>query len=297
MANAAMPLAELQRQLAAVIMTPLTADDGMRESTPEGRSTRAISERVIAPNSRLDAFERLELYNQQYWYRVLDSLAEDFSSLRTLLGSRSYHQLAVAYLSAHPSRSFTLRNLGSKLPQWLASHAEFTGRRHKLAVDVANIEWAFIEAFDNAELKPLAVAEALHLTAESRVRLQPHLRLVALKYPADELVLDAQHRERAQPTEAGRNDAREELKPLKLAAMRSKSTWLAVHRVDFSVYFKRIEKEEHAILSAIESGATLGAAISQGFKGTRIPASNRAAKLRAWFENWAELGWLCAPEI
>lgn len=296
MANAPLPLAELQRQLAAVIMTPLAADEGMRESTLDGRSTRAIAERIIAPNSQLEAFDRLELYNQQYWYRVLDSLAEDFTSLRALLGSRSYDQLAIAYLSAHPSRSFTLRNLGSGLPQWLAGHAEFAGRRHKLAIDVAKIEWAFIEAFDSAELSALSATEAIHLGADSRVRLQPHLRLVAMKYPADELVLDAQQRERTQPSEAGRIEEREELKPLKLTALRGKPTWLAVHRVDFNVYFKRIAKEEFGILAALESGSSIGEAIQRGFNGSRIPPSNRAANLRAWFENWAELGWLCAQE-
>lgn len=289
-----MPLAELQRQVAAVTMTPLTADEGMRERTLDGRSTRAIAERIIAPNSQLSSFERLELYNRQYWFRVLDSLAEDFTSLRALLGSRTYDQLAIAYLCAHPNRSFTLRNLGSKLPEWLVAHAEFAGRRHKLAVDVARIEWAFIEAFDNAELKPLAATDALRLTADSRVQLQPHLRLVALKHPADKLVLNVQQRERAQTSEAGLSEEREELPPLKLSAMRARPTSLAVHRVDFNVYFKQLAKEEFEILRMLDQGATLAAAISRGFRSSRIPAAKRAEALRNWFQNWAELGWLCA---
>ena len=106
----------------------------------------------IAPNSRLNAFERLEIYNRQYWFRVLGALAEDFPALRAVVGGRAFEALSIAYLTAHPSRSFSLRNLGSKLVEWLAATIPaFAGRRHRLAVDVARIEWAFIEAFDNAE--------------------------------------------------------------------------------------------------------------------------------------------------
>ena len=114
----------------------------------------AVAESFIAPNSRLTAFERLEIYNRQYWFRVLGALAEDFPAVRSLVGARAFEALSIAYLTAHPSRSFTLRNLGSRLPEWLAANPSFAGRRHRLAVDVARIEWAFVEAFDSASTLP-----------------------------------------------------------------------------------------------------------------------------------------------
>ncbi len=114
-----MDLAQLQREMAAAVMLPLTADEQMRAQTPDGRSTAAIAESFIAPNSRLTAFERLEIYNRQYWFRVLGALAEDFAALSAVIGARAFEKLSIAYLTAHPSRSFTLRNLGSKLPEWL----------------------------------------------------------------------------------------------------------------------------------------------------------------------------------
>ncbi len=81
-----------------------------------------VAESFIAPNSRLTAFERLEIYNRQYWFRVLGALAEDFPALRAVVGGARFEALSIAYLTEHPSRSFTLRNLGSKLPAWLADH-------------------------------------------------------------------------------------------------------------------------------------------------------------------------------
>ena len=290
-----MSLADLQREMAAVVMTPLTADEGMRDADSRWASDEGdCGDAFIAPNSRLSSVERLELYNRQYWFRVLDSLAEDFGSLRKVIGSKRYDAMAIAYLNTHPSRSFTLRNLGSHMPEWLKEHGEFSGRRQKLAVDVAKIEWAFVEAFDNAELKPLNLDEVTTLSSESRLQLQPHLRLASLDYPADELVLNLQEREGRHTSEAGRAEGRAELAPMKMGMIRAKKTWLAVHRVEYNVYFRRLAKEEFEILKAIESGKTLGAAIHEGLSETRIAERKQAVKLREWFQNWAELGWLCA---
>jgi hypothetical protein len=150
-----MSLAELQRQMAAAVMTPLTPDEDMRANAPDGRLMADVAAAFIAPNSRLTPFERLEIYNRQYWYRVLDALAEDFPALRAVVGSRAFQQLSIEYFTAHPSRSFSMRNLGSKLVEWLAAHPQHAGRRQRLALDVVRIEWAFVEAFDNAERTPL----------------------------------------------------------------------------------------------------------------------------------------------
>ena len=70
-----MDLESLQREMAAAVMQPLTKDDNMRATLADGRSTADVAESFIAPNSRLTAFERLEIYNRQYWYRVLGALA------------------------------------------------------------------------------------------------------------------------------------------------------------------------------------------------------------------------------
>src|ERR1700757_3941399 len=144
-----MKLVTLQRAVARAVMQPLTTAERMRRKAPGGGRMSAYAARYIKPNDRLSAFERLEIYNRQYWFRVLGALAEDFPGLRAVLGGSRFEAMSVAYLSAHPSRSFTLRNLGSKLVEWLEENPEWGGRRHALAVEVARVEWAFVEAFDN----------------------------------------------------------------------------------------------------------------------------------------------------
>jgi hypothetical protein len=293
----AMSLAELQRQMAAAIMMPLTADEDMRANAPDGRPMSAVAASFIAPNSQLTPFERLEIYNRQYWYRVLDALAEDFPVLRAVVGSRAFEQLSVEYLTAYPSRSFSMRNLGSKLAEWLADHPKFALRRQRLALDVVRIEWAFIEAFDNAERTPLTLDQIATLDGGSALGLQPHLRLLDLDYAADDLVLALHQQQKRGTTEAGIKHDEGPEPPVRLPRLRRRPTWLAAHRFDNAVYYRRLEREEFLTLGAIRAGLALGEALEAGFRESAKPEARRPALVRAWFAHWAELGWLCAPEL
>ena len=104
-----MNLLTIQRQMARAVMTPLTPAERMRNVAPDGRSLRAVANKIIKPNSRLTSFERMEIYNRQYWFRVLSGFGEDFPGLRAVLGTRAFDKLAEAYLKDCPSQSFTMR--------------------------------------------------------------------------------------------------------------------------------------------------------------------------------------------
>ncbi len=291
-----MSLAQLQREMAAAVMMPL-ADEDMRAVSPDGRPMDAVAASFIAPNSLLSAFKRLEIYNRQYWYRVLDALAEDFPALRAVVGGRAFEALSIAYLTAHPSRSFTMRNLGSRLAEWLAANPQFAGRRQRLALDVARIEWAFIEAFDSADRTPLTLEEIATLDAGSRLALQPHLQLIALAYQADDLVLALHDRQKRETSEAGQKHEGHPAAPAKLPKLRGWPTWVAAHRVDLTVYYRRLKREEFLTLEAIRRGSPLSEALQAGFRDTPIPEARRPKLVREWFANWAELGWICAPDL
>ena len=297
MSQPSMGLEEIQRAMASAVMTPLTPDEEMRAHAPDGRAMTDVAAEFIAPNSRLTPFERLEIYNRQYWYRVLGALAEDFPAVRAVVGAKKFDGLSIAYLADHPSRSFSLRNLGSKLVEWLEAHPQLTGRRHALAVDVAKIEWAFVEAFDNPEYPPLTLEQIATLDGDSRLALQPHVRLMALNYAADEVALALHSREKRQTSEAGVKHEDGEHTPVRLPSLRRRAVWVAAHRVDLSVYYRRLEQDEYQTLEAIRAGQSLGAAIDEGFRDTQMPEARLAARVRAWFATWAELGWICAPDL
>lgn len=293
----AMSLAQIQREMARAVMMPLTADEEMQRESADGRAMEHVAANFIAPNSRLNAFERLEIYNKQYWFRVLGALAEDFPALRSVIGARAFEAMSVAYLSAHPSRSFSLRNLGSHLAEWLQKNPQYAGRRAILAQDVAKMEWAFVEAFDNGERDPLTLEQIATLDGNSRLGLQPHLQLVELEYPVDDLVLNLHKHDKKQTSEAGVQHEDDEQGPAKLPTLRRRPTWLAAHRVDFSVYYLRLRRGQFYMLKAIRQGRPLAEAIEVGITSARAPSAKRPQLVREWFTDWAELGWICAPEL
>ena len=113
----------------------------MRQRTRDGESLRVIANEIIKPNDRLTSFERLEIYNRQYRFRT-GSFVGGLSGLRAILGEHRFEKLAIAYLLDCPSRSFTMRNLGSRLEAWLREHPEHIAKFESIALDMVRLEWA-----------------------------------------------------------------------------------------------------------------------------------------------------------
>lgn len=288
-----MSLAALQRSMARAVMQPLARDERMRSTAPDGSPMRAYAARFIKPNNRLTSFERLEIYNRQYWFRVLSSMIEDFPGLRAVLGDKRFEAMSKAYLVDCPSRSFTLRNLGSRLESWLRKKPKWAGTRQALALDIARLEWADIEAFDG-EARPSLRPEDLSAAPGSKLKLklQPYLQLLDLKYPVDDLLLEV--RKDDEDTDFASNafqERRTRKRVQSFAKLKPAPIFLAVHRLDDSVYFRRIEREEFLILRALRAGRTLGQAIALGFKKSSVSAGERSGSVQQWFQNWATLGW------
>jgi len=290
-----MKLAALQRTMARAVMQPLTPDERMQNRAPDGKSMRVYASRFIKPNDRLTSFERLEIYNRQYWFRVLSSMVEDFPGLRAVLGDKRFEAMSKAYLMDCPSRSFTLRNLGARLEGWLRKHPKFAGPKQSLAIDIARLEWADIEAFDG-KAEPALRAEDLGAGAGTtlKLKLQPYVRLLDLKYPVDDLLLEV--RKEDEDTDFASNAFQERHKRKRVQAvakLKPANIFLAVHRVDDSVYFRHIAREEFVILSALRDGKSLAPAIDGAFRKSRVAEGERAGMVQQWFLNWSTLGWFC----
>ena len=292
-----MKLKTLQRTMARAVMQPLTRSERMRQTAPDGKPMRSYAARFVKPNDRLTSFERLEIYNRQYWFRLLSSMIEDFPGLRAVLGGRRFEEMCKAYITDCPSRSFTLRNLGARLESWLRKHPKWAGAKQALALDIVRLEWADIEAFDGKAVPALRPGHLAGTTEVNlRLKLQPYVRLLSLKYPVDDLLLEV--RKDDEDTDFASNAFQEKRKRKRVQAvakLKPAPIFLAVHRIDYSVYFRRIEREEFAILSALRAGKPLGKAVGAGLRKTAIPLEQGAASVQQWFQNWAALGWFCQP--
>jgi hypothetical protein len=288
-------LHELQRRMAAAVMRPLTRDEQMRRRDADNRSIDREVSSFIKPNDRLSSFERLEIYNRQYWFRLFSSFEEDFPGLKSIVGSRRFEKLMRAYLEAHPSRSFTLRNLGSSLVNWLKENPKYTEPFTPDAIAMAALEWAHIEAFDNERRAPLAASEIAELNDSSHLELQPYLRLLEAPSAVDDALIavrDATQGAGAQASNAVSIHLVRRTRSLKPAPGK---IYLAVHRFEDSVYYKRLSQEDYLLLQAFEQGAALGEAIEAAFAQSTLSEDNRAAHIQASFHYLMQMGWLCAP--
>ena len=255
-----------------------------------------VAGEFIRPNDRLTSLERLSIYNRQYWFRLNDCLWDDYPGLRAILGVRRFKRLGIEYLKRHPSTSFTLRNLGQHLESFIASHPHLTGARQPMALDMARFEWAQVVAFDGEEKQPLNVDDLLGKDpAKLRLALQPYLSLLQLDYPLDDFVLAVKKRDRALRAEASNavQADRAEKKPRPVRLPRRQRIWLAVHRHDFDLYYKRLAEPEYKILASLSVGRTLAEACAAAIDEKSEFSEEIASQLSSWFESWARIGWFC----
>lgn len=286
-------LRALQRLMTHVLVRPLVPDDdSLAPCWHDGRPIDAVAAEFIKPNDRLTSVERLQIYARCYWYRITECVYDDCPGLRALLGEKKFAALTTAYLARYPSRSFTLRNLCERLPQFIMEEPQWTAPHTALAHAIARFEWAQTTAFDAASRPPLTpddIADAP--PSRLRLALQPHLTLHAFDWPVDDYVIAVKQREalRSEASNTATGDH-------KAGALRRFSTpkrervFIGIHRYRHRLYYKRLGAEAFAILNAIREGRTLAQAVAAG--GPAVTAD----QIRDWFATWTELGWLCQRE-
>ena len=272
-----------------VVVRPLASGNLMQRTWRDGRPMADVAAEFVKPNDRLTAFERLQIYNRMYWFRIIDSFYEDCPGLRAALGERKFNRLALAYLAKNPSRSFTLRDLCSRLEDFIRVEPEWTTPLTDLACEIASFEWAQTVAFDEGARPVVSPADfALADPTRLRLGLQPYVTLLALEHPVDSYVIAVKQRDtlRAAASNATTSTARAKT-GRKVALPKPERTWVAVHRVDNQLYYKRLEPAAFRILEALRDGKTLARAVAAG--GREV----KPQQVQGWFANWAQLGWLC----
>lgn len=276
-------LLEFQRTLAQAVMQPLTARDNMRRANSDGVA-------LVKPNSRLTAFERLEIYNRSYWSRVLDAFSEDFPGVRALVGAPSFDRLRRAYLADCPSESFTMRDLGQHLVAWLEAHPAYTEPQAEVVLDMAKLEWAEIESFDAAEHERLAPQDIAGLDPGASLHLQPHVRLLEVTHAVDSLIFEIREAARSKGGSA-RALGRTRIERAKFAA----PIYLAIHRHELVVHYKRLDEEEFRLLRAISEGASIEDAVVRAYAKSTLTPEACAQHIQNSFALFSALGWVSKP--
>ena len=151
-------LAELQQRFYELV----TAPEGIaKELAARGLPEGALGA-IIAGDARASAVERLDVYANMYFFRILDVLRSDYPKVLAVVGDGEFHDLATDYLQAHPSRHPSLRFVGAALPGFVTAHA--LGRARPWLGELAALEWARVDVFDRADA-PVLTRDALATVA------------------------------------------------------------------------------------------------------------------------------------
>lgn len=261
-------LRESQEVFWHLITAPEGVEQGL-ETLPEAqRRLPGGLEGWLRGDRRLGAKERLDIYANMYFYRLLDVLKEDYPALLAAVGEVAFHNLVTDYLLVHPSTHPSLRFLGRHLPGFLRHHP--LARARPWLADLARLEWAMVEAFDGPDAEPLAAERLQALPAprwaSARLRFVPTLEVLRLSSPVHEAW--SRLRSGGAAGDVGEGP-----------------TTLRVWRKGFSVFHRAVEPPEEAALGAVLAGEDLGGvceAVAVLEPPERTPLAV-AAILKGWF--------------
>jgi hypothetical protein len=126
----------------------------------------------------LGARDRLAIYANGYRMRLLECLRGEFSALERLLGEPLFARFALDYLTAQPSTSYNLHELGARFPEHLArTRPDADEPWIDFMIDLARLERVVREVYDGPGDErlpadaPCAAARSLRL-----VRLSPPIQ-------------------------------------------------------------------------------------------------------------------------
>lgn len=165
-----MPLSELQECFLAYI---LEADDRMPQH--------------IAAPANNSTIERLDVYRDGYYLRLLEILTVDYPVIKTILGEEGFDTLGREYIDAYPSTHFSVRVFGRHLSKFITSQRTYD----PMLVEMASFEWMLGATQDAPDAPHLTFEAMAQVPPESwasmQFKLHPSLQLLPFYYNVPEI--------------------------------------------------------------------------------------------------------------
>ena len=108
------------------------------------KSEPIIEEIVSTP--KIEANTRMDVYENAYRSRLIDTLADNFIGLHGLAGDSQFEQIARQYIDVVPSRHKNIRWYGDQLASFLSTHKPWNTQ--PTLAEMADVDWHILLAFD-----------------------------------------------------------------------------------------------------------------------------------------------------
>ena len=242
----------------------------------DGPSLRAEANARLRAKNGMSGLERLEVYNRQYWFRLIAIMQEEYPCALHLIGLDAFNGWAVRYLDANPPVSPYLATLDAGFPAFL--RRRFRGRNRDKVLESADYDRALSRAFDSPDGKrpgPRDVANP-----KTRWTLAAHVTPLWLHWDF------AAYRALCREDEAltGRF-------PLKRSGKNGRG--LCLHRHEDTIYEKPLSRAEFLLLDALRKPRMLSEVFRAARRGAGAKEKAEMEKRAGeWFRTWTELGWL-----
>ncbi len=245
-------LVRIQKWFGSIIGRPLSPEGGIQPSTPRLAPIELESAEFIRPSKTLKSHQRIEIYNKQYWWRLVAIMQETFALTVALFGYETFNfEMAVPFLDRHPPHSWSLNHLGVGFADSLQGKAKAA----------ATLDWAYHTGFTAVHYPSIRETGGDPTEwIEKPLGLQPHLSLLTISHPYLPV--------RRQILNGEKVEVEEE------------TTHYAVYRNQANAMsYKELEEGEVAILRAIGEGKTLAQAAD-------LLDESQAESLACWVQDW-----------
>lgn len=265
-------LTYLQSWFGKVITKPMTSFEEKYHLPKLDKSFAKEADFLIEPGPKLSSCQRIAIYNQQYWWRFLKLLQNDFPLLVRLFGYRSFNEiLASSYIKKYPINHWSLYNLGALLPKWIEE--SYQNDDKSLVLLAAKADVSMEKVFSAADQKSLD-PDLLKNSLDSPVYLQN--KVCIFKGGAD--IFSFREKILAEEVEYWQTNDFPEL-------FWGHTHYFLVFRTKrSSIFYKEIAFGQYTLLKAFEMGANLENACSL------LPNDVPVEDVQKWFCEWAKEG-------
>lgn len=277
-------LLEMQEWFSDIITTRLEEGDTIAKKTKNGTSITDEAKLYVTPSHTLEPYERMEIYNKSYWYRLLDILIDAFPLVSRLFGASDFNQkLAIPYLMKHPSEHWDLNFLGNRFVQYLEE--SYHEKDRKLIVFSAKVDWAcqesfFVEAHPPLDTRLLKPEEIL----STHIKLQPHIQL--FEFPYDLI----SYREAFLKEEV---DFWIDHDFPKLSKEKAPYFFILFRSLQSAVEIKAIDEAQFFLLKSIQKGKTIEDSLEEIEQLGGTLYKETEANIAFWLQEWLLRHWLC----
>lgn len=278
-------LKSTQEWFAGIITNRLGENEAIQPYSPHGCLIAEEAAKYIIPSPTLLPHQRMQIYNQQYWWRLLNTLHDNFPLVTRLFGRHAFNEkIGIPYLLIYPPNHWSLSALGERLPKWVEEY--YREPDQSLVLNSSHLDWAFMASCIAPHFPVPKFTQMIQENPESMASqifyLQPHISLFTWNYDLftfrtnflkqdDDYWMD--HRFPALP--------------------KGKKYFFALYRnIHNKLAWREIKKEEFILLQRFKMGTSITDVCE--YIESQEPSIYEYAvnHLQQWLQEWAQAGFL-----